>query len=1542
MALDPLQQDQMNQPGPGLVTPTDNGMTSLVPLPTLKQKGNQPQPAAAPAAKPEEPQSADLAPDGSQWAGPIVESAPDGADLAPDGSQWAEPIQDGPPKTFLENVRDAVMGPTTAFGQGPPQAAKDEAEGWGDVFKGDVGQGLGKIWEANRPHVTKGSAIEKIMKTFYPDFEGAGIPEERATALPVIDVAQFIDKQEHPIVKAIAETAQSFTSPENVAIMIATGGLGMISKGAKGLELAGRLLSAGFSAGAIGSAYKNVEAFKDAYDKGDTSEAMYQMTHALTSGTIAALAAKHAEPVNLAKDLGGAAKAGVKQAMFGAPETAEGLVGKIAQASPEDIPTARRGLAATDTKDVKTYADLKSKLDTQVRENIKNVDTDLSLTTDMLKPKDTESVVKVQGRPDIVSNHVIDALDQLSDFYDKTNQPAELARMQELYTKFEDRGLSLKEVNDLAREHGTELSAYNASGELASGLKKQAAENTRIGVKELVRRSMKDDATRELDTQTSDLIKTRDMVDDMGSRVQDFKNKMSKAGFMERMTTGALHVIDTLSMHSLKGVAKGALKSILKDGTLNPLEIEKTLSKNLKLLDELEAMTPQQAAKALNAMGSGQGAKQPMPNAIPSLREDMDASIEGSVKSMSLRQQIEDLGEKFPEMRKRLEEELVQQEQANRDMFSKMPGEQGGYLERTADEAGLEYRGSDDLGLSHFHDNETNHTFSVVTDKVTPELLAEKRAVKPPPATGEGSLSEFNQGMEAKQKSPVQEAKSTLRDLKKELKDTKQKMRDINTFDSSPYADADAQARYKTRQELRARVYDLADKVAEATNNLRQETYRQREMDADAPAQTKKTTVPEHAERIKEATERFNDLAAKHVESLAKAEELVPKEGEPVNAERLFRQRQAAREASKIGSQLHEAEAERVYLENFKPEIEGDVPHIAVNKADFTINHPEKVVGHEYGHIGSEVLYGRGLKGRAVFSNKHADTPSKSTAAWAFMQYGDLLNKDGTVREGMKHTSEDAAAMMKMMASGGAIEQLLDGKKWRDNNSIRGDKSIMAGLLRRMQVPRFMWDGIIDKMYEEAIKDWNHPDILDTVKKYRSGREANLPDTMHVSRSRIEAFNAELKAAMEKRDGNTEGTGTSGPEIGGLSTEPTGEVRGVGRSDEGRGPNEDAGGLSNSDVGSAEGASASEKELIPEAKARQKQAVDTTEVEPKGSTVALRTNPLKVKGSGDAGKIMTTDVARALNKFTKKEIPALKLGKAEPEEMVRRAEEIGEEEAKYQLTQNNTGTEWYTSEMKEHDTYMARMRNELTDPIKSSIFKFAEAILSSGQKPYRNAKATIQAWDHYQKTGQFSPFNPVTGKSWGPRSVVAYGGAFESLNRLIKEKGEQGASEFLLGDHTVAELRDYKPDLGGKKTDVVPGALLLGPKRGPFALNLHGREAAFTADMWVTRTWNRWMGTMEFDPKTGEELTAAPRNPGERLLMEKSFSNVAKKLDLSTSALQAVLWYYEQALYDVHGSKKESWSFSNAAKRLYEEHQAETAKANPVDAGKLALAGAKK
>jgi hypothetical protein len=277
------------------------------------------------------------------------------------------------------------------------------------------------------------------------------------------------------------------------------------------------------------------------------------------------------------------------------------VVGKITQSTGPDVETATNALKTVDTSNVRTYQDLETVLDNQIKANTTKVDTALGKSTDAYKTADLETRIPVHGRTDIVTNPVNDALDQLHDYYLKTNDAVWQSKIESLQTKMESQGLTTKEINDLARLHGKDLNGYNANGELASGLTKQAAENTRTGVKDIVRKLTPDDATKALDKNTSDLITTRQMASDMNDKVQALQNKFQKAGLVQR--TGAL--VGKLADLVTGGFVKGAFKSVVgasgsEGTTLNAIQLENQLRKNLAFVDRLNQMDPATALRTLN------------------------------------------------------------------------------------------------------------------------------------------------------------------------------------------------------------------------------------------------------------------------------------------------------------------------------------------------------------------------------------------------------------------------------------------------------------------------------------------------------------------------------------------------------------------------------------------------------------------------------------------------------------------------------------------------------------------------------------------------------------------------------------------------------------------------------------------------------------------------------------------------------------------------------------------------------------------------------
>jgi len=133
-------------------------------------------------------------------------------------------------------LRKTVMGPDTALATPLAPAQQQEVSAATDLLHGHFGSAFQKLSDTETPHVIQGSPLERLIKTFKPDFQGSVTKEQEQQfdaqynpgRKPLVDVAQFIDKNESPTLKAVAETAQSFTSPETVTITIGIGGLGCV------------------------------------------------------------------------------------------------------------------------------------------------------------------------------------------------------------------------------------------------------------------------------------------------------------------------------------------------------------------------------------------------------------------------------------------------------------------------------------------------------------------------------------------------------------------------------------------------------------------------------------------------------------------------------------------------------------------------------------------------------------------------------------------------------------------------------------------------------------------------------------------------------------------------------------------------------------------------------------------------------------------------------------------------------------------------------------------------------------------------------------------------------------------------------------------------------------------------------------------------------------------------------------------------------------------------------------------------------------------
>lgn len=271
-------------------------------------------------------------------------------------------------------------------------------------------------------------------------------------------------------------------------------------------------------------------------------------------------------------------------------KTVDNVVGRIIQGDAKDIPAATKALTEIDTKGIKTYKDLFTKLDDRVSALSHAQDTHLNGVNPTAIPMDKLVVTTKVGDQEVTHNFINDALTQLNHFYEKTNDVAGKAEIGQLTEKATSGGLSLKDINDIARLHGTEMSGYNVNGELASGLTKQAAENTRAGLKATVRQLAGDQggkASGAIDKSISDTIRTRDLVGEVQSKVNDLQQKIKERTLGEKAGRLFSQIVNTLGLNT----PKGAIEYFLGRGTglktLNALDLEKGLQEGLKAINSL-------------------------------------------------------------------------------------------------------------------------------------------------------------------------------------------------------------------------------------------------------------------------------------------------------------------------------------------------------------------------------------------------------------------------------------------------------------------------------------------------------------------------------------------------------------------------------------------------------------------------------------------------------------------------------------------------------------------------------------------------------------------------------------------------------------------------------------------------------------------------------------------------------------------------------------------------------------------------------------------
>ncbi len=363
------------------------------------------------------------------------------------------------------------------------------------------------------------------------------------------------------------------------AISLGVGGGGVVKAGLKGLVKEGAIQGA--KGGAL---YGGGSALEQGKGVGGVIKdtAIGGLSGGVLGGAIVGAVPASLKAVNAVRNLH------VERATRAAREF-DDLAGRVIQGTPDDIGAAKKVLSEIDSRGIKTYQDLGEALDNKIEVISGKLDEALD-TEPYVKSLDELAVTKKVGDAEISHNFVQDALKQMDEFYAKVNDIEGKARVQQLAQKAQKEGLSIREINDLAREHGRKLNGFNANGELASGLSKVAAENTRKGLKETARRQFNSPLFKEADTELSKLINVRENISKMEVTVNKAKQKIRSPKLMERVGSLFEKVLNIGTLGTSRGFLQAAGKAM---GTIgNPLRmdavaLEQMLTKNLSRIQKI-------------------------------------------------------------------------------------------------------------------------------------------------------------------------------------------------------------------------------------------------------------------------------------------------------------------------------------------------------------------------------------------------------------------------------------------------------------------------------------------------------------------------------------------------------------------------------------------------------------------------------------------------------------------------------------------------------------------------------------------------------------------------------------------------------------------------------------------------------------------------------------------------------------------------------------------------------------------------------------------
>lgn len=263
------------------------------------------------------------------------------------------------------------------------------------------------------------------------------------------------------------------------------------------------------------------------------------------------------------------------------------LVGNVTQGDKKQIEKARQALQTIDVNEVKKFSDLKKVSAEKIESIAKKQDEIFDNYPDKIA---VDSLSKKVGSKE--QNFIKQAISQLKKFYDETENLEGFAKIEAFEADIAKNGITVKEINNLAREYNIELASKafsKTTGEPLTSINKIASENVRRGLKGVSRSVLPDDASRILDKEMENLFTLKATSEKLEDSVQKLQNKVMERGLVEKVGRAIGKVFKNIPVvgSGSRGLFTALLDSNVGNKSMNALKLEKELATSLQKINKL-------------------------------------------------------------------------------------------------------------------------------------------------------------------------------------------------------------------------------------------------------------------------------------------------------------------------------------------------------------------------------------------------------------------------------------------------------------------------------------------------------------------------------------------------------------------------------------------------------------------------------------------------------------------------------------------------------------------------------------------------------------------------------------------------------------------------------------------------------------------------------------------------------------------------------------------------------------------------------------------